>query len=205
MSNRLVASHIDDRGAPNLGAPPAAPPEQRFLSMPTAWTSPIRSVSAPRRASPQRTTSLFTVCQSQPSSAATSSTERPRRPTPMVTHRAATGLTQRAGLAGTDHHPKRCTLTRVVDPYQINVAQAYQQLAHARRISFHRGPPTSDVFSQHPIMEDPPSLLVDYHSPWQIPDSPLISEEPEYPPAGSSRPPLTRAFSRGPQRTSPLM
>ena len=45
-------------------------------------------------------------------------------------------------------------------------------------ISFHRGPPTSDVFSQHPIMEDPPSLLVDYHSPWQIPDSPLISEEP---------------------------
>ena len=27
-------------------------------------------------------------------------------------------------------------------------------------------------------MEDPPSLLVDYHSPWQIPDSPLISEEP---------------------------
>ena len=93
-------------------------------------------------------------------------------------HRAATGLTQRAGLAGTDHHPKRCTLARVVDPYQINVAQAYQQLAHARRISFHRGPPASDVFSQHPIMEDPPSLLVDYHSPWQIPDSPLISEEP---------------------------
>ena len=58
-------------------------------SMPTAWTSPIRSVSAPRRASPQRTTSLFTVCQSQPSSAATSSTERPRPPTWMVTHRAA--------------------------------------------------------------------------------------------------------------------
>ena len=46
-------------------------------------------------------------------------------------------------------------------------------------ISFHRGPPTSDVVFQHPIMEDPPSLLVDYHSPWQIPDSPLISEEPE--------------------------
>ena len=58
-------------------------------SMPTAWTSPIRSVSAPRRASPQRTTSLFTVCQSQPSSAATSSTEWPRPPTWMVTHRAA--------------------------------------------------------------------------------------------------------------------
>ena len=29
-------------------------------------------------------------------------------------------------------------------------------------------------------MEDPPSLLVDYHSPWQIPYSPLISEEPRY-------------------------
>ena len=89
MSNRLVASHVDDRGAPNLGSPPAFPPEQRFLSMPTAPTSPIRSVSAPRRASPQRTTSLFTVCQSQPSSAATSSTERPRPPTPTVTHLAA--------------------------------------------------------------------------------------------------------------------
>ena len=184
MSNQLVASHVDDRGAPNLGAPPAFPPEQRFLSMPTAPTSPIRSVSAPRSASPQRTTSLFTVCQSQPSSAATSSTERPRPPTWTVTHlaardvnnarwgpivgscsmndliaqsgfghvhrrfrhrsrtgrpnagkstnttrpialrphRPATCHTHRPGLAGPDHHPKRCTLTRVVDPYQINVA-----------------------------------------------------------------------------------
>ena len=89
MSNRLVASHIDDRSAPNLGAPPAFPPQQRFLSMPTAPTSPIRSVSAPSSASPQRTTSLFTVCQSQPNSEATSSTERPRPPTWTVTHRAA--------------------------------------------------------------------------------------------------------------------
>ena len=45
-------------------------------------------------------------------------------------------------------------------------------------ISFHRGPPASDVIFQHPIMEDPPSLLVDSNSPWQIPYSPLISEEP---------------------------
>ena len=45
-------------------------------------------------------------------------------------------------------------------------------------ISFHRGPPASDVVFQHPIMEDPPSLLVDSNSPWQIPYSPLISEEP---------------------------
>ena len=89
MSNRLVAANVDDRGAPNLGAPPAFPPEQRFLSMPTAPTSPIRSVSAPSSASPQRPTSLFTVCQSQPSSAATSWIGRPRPPTWMVTHRAA--------------------------------------------------------------------------------------------------------------------
>ena len=87
--DQLVAANVDDRGAPNLGAPPAFPPEQRFLSMPTAPTSPIRSVSAPRSASPQRTTSLFTVCQSQPSSAATSSTGRPRPPTWTVTHLAA--------------------------------------------------------------------------------------------------------------------
>ena len=45
-------------------------------------------------------------------------------------------------------------------------------------ISFHRGPPASDVIFQHPIMEDPSSLLVDSNSPWQIPYSPLISEEP---------------------------
>ena len=37
---------------------------------------------------------------------------------------------------------------------------------------------------QHPIMEDPPSLLVDSDSPWQIPDSPLISEEPDWSPTG---------------------
>ena len=66
MSNRLVAANVDDRGAPNLGAPPAFPPEQRFLSMPTASTVPTRSVSASSSASPQRPTSLFTVCQSQP-------------------------------------------------------------------------------------------------------------------------------------------
>ena len=29
-------------------------------------------------------------------------------------------------------------------------------------------------------MEDPPSLLVDSNSPWQIPYSPLISEEPGF-------------------------
>ena len=240
--DQLAVAHVDDRGAPDLGAPLSLTPEQRFSSTPTAWTSPIRSVSASNRASPQRTTSLFTVCQSQPSSAATSSTERPRRPTWTVTHlaardvnnarwgpivgscstndliahsgfghvqrrfrhrsrtgrpnagkstnttapialrphRPATCDTQRAGLAGTEHHLQRCTAAAVVDPDQINIAQTYQQFAHARRINFHRGPPASDVAYQHPIMEDPPSLLVDYHSPWQIPSSPLISEEPLY-------------------------
>ena len=44
------------------------------------------------------------------------------RPLTLGPHRATTGLTQRPGLARTDHHPKRCTLARVVDPYQINVA-----------------------------------------------------------------------------------
>jgi len=45
-------------------------------------------------------------------------------------------------------------------------------------ISFHRGPPASDVFSQQPIMEDPSTLLVDSDSPSQIPGYALISEEP---------------------------
>ena len=34
-------------------------------------------------------------------------------------HRPATCHTQRAGLAGPDHHLKRCILARVVDPYQL--------------------------------------------------------------------------------------
>ncbi len=41
-------------------------------------------------------------------------------------------------------------------------------------ISFHRGPPASDVVFQHPIMEDPPSLLVDYHSPRRSPTPPAF-------------------------------
>ena len=154
-----------------------------LVDCPQLRRSPIRSVSAPSSASPQRTTSLFTVCQSQPNSEATSSTERPRPPTWMVTHRAALDVnnarwgpivgscsmndlsaqsvfghvhrrfrhrsrtgrpnagkstnttrpialrphrpatchTQRAGLAGPDHHLQRCILARVVDPHQINL------------------------------------------------------------------------------------
>ena len=54
-------------------------------------------------------------------------------------HRPATALTHRTGLAGPDHHPKRCPLTPLVDPHQINLAQAYQQLAHARRDQLPQG------------------------------------------------------------------
>ena len=227
MSNRLVASHVDDRGAPDLGSPPAFPPEQRFLSMPTAPTSPIRSVSAPRRASPQRPTSLFTVCHPQPSSAATSSTERPRPPTPMVTHRAARdvnnarwgpivgscSMNDLSAQSGFGHVQRRfrhrsrtgrpnagkSTNTTVRSPLDhTGPPQASQDgrglrdpittpsgapspesliptrstsprptnFSHMRAgISFHRGPPASDVAYQQPIMEDPSSLLVDSDPP----------------------------------------
>ena len=48
---------------------------------------------------------------------------------------------------------------------KTHVCAQPQQLAHARRISFHRGPPASDVIYQQPIMEDPPSFLVDSDPP----------------------------------------
>ena len=71
-------------------------------------------------------------------------------------HRAATALTHRPGLAGTDHHLQRCLLAQVVDPDQINLAQTYQLLAHARRITLHRGPPASDVCYQPSDYGGPP-------------------------------------------------
>ena len=46
---------------------------------------------------------------------------------------------------------------------------------------------------QHPIMEDPPSLLVDYHSPWSDPQSPLISEEPPKLPLNAGNGPVVLA------------
>ena len=51
--------------------------QNNVSSTPTASTWPTREVSASRRASPQRPTAPVTVCQSQPSSSATSSTDRP--------------------------------------------------------------------------------------------------------------------------------
>ena len=56
--------------------------QNKVSSTPTAWTWPTREVSASNSALPQRATSLLTVCQSQPSSVATSPTGRPPRPTP---------------------------------------------------------------------------------------------------------------------------
>ena len=63
--------------------------QNNVSSTPTASTVPTRSASASKSASPQRRTSSLTVCQSQPSSSATSWTGRPDRPTWTVTHRAA--------------------------------------------------------------------------------------------------------------------
>ena len=238
--DQLAASHIDDRSAPLLRPPPAFPPEQRFLSTPTASTVPTREVSASRSASPQRTTSLFTVCHPQPSSAATSSTGRPRRPTPMVTHLAARdvnnarwepilgscSMNDLSAQSGFGHVQRRfrhrsrtgrpnagkSTNTTVRSPLDhTGPPQASQDdrglrerittskgapsphsltptkstsprptnSSHMRAgISFHRGPPASDVAYQQPIMEDPSSFLVDSDPPWQIPYSPPIREEP---------------------------
>ena len=99
------------------------------------------------------------------------------RPIALRPHPTTTGPTGRAGLTRADHHLQR-PFPGIVDPDQLHLAQAYQQLAHTRKISFHRGPPDSDVIYQQPIMEDPPSLLADSASPWQIRYSPPIREEP---------------------------
>ena len=72
-----------------------------------------------------------------------------------------TCLTGRAVLAGTDHYLQRCILVRVVARDQINFPHAYQLLLHARRTSFHRGSPASDIDCSNPIVEDPSSLLAD--------------------------------------------
>ena len=60
----------------------------RVSSRPSASTSEILAVSAASSAWPQRLTAVFTVCHTQPSSAATSLSGRPR-PAWRVAHRAA--------------------------------------------------------------------------------------------------------------------
>ena len=66
-------------------------------SRPSADTREIRSVSAPSSAAPQRLTAELTVCHTQPSSAATSLSGRPR-PAWRVAHRAARAVN--SALAG---------------------------------------------------------------------------------------------------------
>ena len=61
----------------------------RVSSRPSASTAPTRAVSAASSASPQASTARFTVCQSQPNSAATSATGRASRPTAIVAQRPA--------------------------------------------------------------------------------------------------------------------
>ena len=62
--------------------------QNRVSSRPSASTSEILAVSAASSAWPQRLTAVFTVCHTQPSSAATSLSGRPR-PAWRVAHRAA--------------------------------------------------------------------------------------------------------------------
>ena len=89
--------------------------------------------------------------------------------------------TRRPGLAGPDHHLQR-PVPDVVDPHQINLAQAHQLLAHARRISFHRGPPASDVIAELRLWRTPLHF-------WWIPTPP-----------GSS--PTPHSFPKSPFRTA---
>ena len=83
-------------------------------------------------------------------------------------HRPATRFTGRAGLAGPDHHLQRCIRARVVDPYQINLAQVYQLLAYARRTATTRGPPASDVIAELRLWRTPPHF-------WWVPAPPARS------------------------------
>ena len=109
-------------------------------------TSPLSISTTP--APPQyqdpvpRTTSAHSRTRAHPTTLTPPKLNRPaeRRqvhqdhaPIALQPHRPTTRPTHRAGRVGTDHHLKRCTPTRVVDPHQINLAQAYQQPAHARR------------------------------------------------------------------------
>ena len=194
MSNRLVASNVDDRSAPNLGTPPALPPEQGLIDAhsfdgpdpidvcfqqgfapaanlfvhrmpPTTQlggdlvdrTAPPAHLDGhpPRGPGPQqrphrtkrgvlsnerpeRTLAVRTRPAPFPPPQPHRPAERRQihqhhRPIALRPHPTTTHLTHRTGLTGTDHHPQRCTLTPLVDPHQINLAQTYQQLAHTRR------------------------------------------------------------------------
>ena len=65
---------------------------------------------------------------------------QPDRPVTLGPHRPGTALTHRPRRPAAYRHPKRPPPI-IVYPYHINLAQTHQQLAHERRIRFHRGPP----------------------------------------------------------------
>ena len=95
-------------------------------SRPSADTREIRSVSAPSSAAPQRLTAELTVCHTQPSSAATSLSGRPR-PAWRVAHRAARDVNSALGGAIS----AACSVT--VPAPQPRLGQRHRRLCHTRR------------------------------------------------------------------------
>ena len=77
---------------------------------------------------------------------------------PQASHNGR-GLRERITTPSGAPSPESLIPTRSTSPRPTN-------FSHMRAgISFHRGPPASDVAYQQPIMEDPSSLLVDSNSP----------------------------------------
>lgn len=79
-------------------------------------------------------------------------------------HHPTTDPTRRPDRAAGHHHPQRPT-RNVFDPHQFYLAQAHQQLAHARRIQSPQGSSHLGCRLQHPIMEDPTPRSVDLRLP----------------------------------------
>ena len=109
-------------------------------SSPRAATAPKRPAWS-TRASPRRTTASFTVCQSQPSSVATSSTLRAQCPTCLVTHRpvrhgirgaairASSSLqVPRTHAAAGQRHRRSCPTSLVGRPNEGQVDQHHRPL-----------------------------------------------------------------------------
>ncbi len=119
-------------------------------STPTASTLPTRLLSASRSASPQRRTSSFTVCQSQPSSVATSSTDRPIRPTCVVTHLAARDV-------------NNARVGAIIGSCSTNERTAQSEFGHVQRLF----PTATAPAGRTP--PDPPTPRSD--TPWTTPGS----------------------------------
>ena len=98
----------------------------RCSSRPSADTREIRSVSASSSAAPQRLTAELTVCHTQPSSAATSLSGRPR-PAWRVAHRAARDVNSALGGA-----ISRAASVTVPAP-QPRLGQRHPRLCHTSR------------------------------------------------------------------------